>query len=383
MFTSAHALTPDWKTGVDSCLAQLGQEPSRTGANFGFLYVTEALSISLDLILHDLRTRSGISHWVGGTGLGVCILNQSNCGEFFDDPTMVIMAASVPPGSFILFPSPDSSGDSGGDSGRQEITTETTENDWPAGLPFVVAHADASNPNVPSLVKDLAESTGGFIVGGLTSSETPNHQVAGAVTGGGVSGVIFSPDVPVVTSLSQGCQPMGRLHTVSRATDNLIFKLNDRPALDVLLGACDVESVLALRDLAGDVHAALPVAGSDTGDYVVRNLIGLDEDHGVVAIGAPVQDGDTIMFVRRDSQAARNDLQQSFEKLKSRAGDHIKGGLYISCIARGPLMFGRQNAELELIRDIFGGIPLVGLYANGEISNNRLYSYTGVLTLFI
>ena len=46
-------------------------------------------------------------------------------------------------------------------------------------------------------------------------------------------------------------------------------------------------------------------------------------------------------------------------------------------------MFGRQNAELELIRDIFGGIPLVGLYANGEISNNRIYSYTGVLTLFV
>ena len=383
MFTSAHALTADWKTGVDSCLAQLGQEPSRADANFGFLYVTEALSGSLDLIVRDLRTRSGISHWVGSTGLGVCILNQSHCGEFFDDPTMVIMAANVPRGSFILFPSPDLSGNSGGNSGLQEINTEASEKDWPAGLPFVVAHADNSNPNALPLVEDLAESTGGFIVGGLTSSKTPNHHVAGAVTGGGVSGVVFSPDVPVVTSLSQGCQPMGRLHTVSRSTDNLIFELDDRPALDVLLGSCDVDTVLALRDLAGDVHAALPVAGSDTADYVVRNLIGVDEDHGVVAIGAPVQDGDTIMFVRRDSQAARNDLRQSFQKLKSRAGDHIKGGLYISCIARGSHMFGRQNAELELIRDIFGGIPLIGLYANGEISNSRLYSYTGVLTLFV
>ena len=139
---------------------------------------------------------------------------------------------------------------------------------------------------------------------------------------------------------------------------------------------------MTLRGLEGDVHAAFPVAGSDTADYVVRNLIGVDEDHGVVAIGAPVQDGDPIMFVRRDAQAAERDLRQSFEKLKSRVGDQIKGGLYISCIARGPNMFGRQNAELELIRDIFGGIS-VGLYANGEISNNRIYSYTGVLTLFV
>ena len=383
MFQSAHAVTADWKTGVDSCLAQLGQRHSSAGVNLGFLYITEALSDSLDLILHDLRERSGISHWVGSTGLGVCINNQSNCGEFFDDPTMVIMAANVPPRSFILFPASDSSGDPGVDLDRQEIASETSKKDWPAGLPFVVAHADTANPNALPLIEDLAESTGGFIVGGLTSSAKPKHHVSGSVTGGSVSGVVFSPDVPVVTALSQGCQPMSRPHTVSRSTDNLIFELDDRPALDVLLGAFDVDSVSALRNLAGDVHAALPVAGSDTADYVVRNLVGVDEDHSVVAIGAPVQNGDPIIFVRRDSQAAENDLRQSFEKLKSRAGNQIKGGLYISCIARGPNMFGRQNAELELIRDIFGGIPLVGLYANGEISNNRIYSYTGVLTLFV
>ena len=51
----AHAVTADWKTGVD-LLAQLGQGPSSVGANLGFLYITEALSDSLDLILHDLQT---------------------------------------------------------------------------------------------------------------------------------------------------------------------------------------------------------------------------------------------------------------------------------------------------------------------------------------
>ena len=76
MVKSVHAVTADWKTGVDSCLAQLGQRPSSVGANLGFLYITEALSDSLDPILHDLRERSGISHWVGSTGLGVCINNE-------------------------------------------------------------------------------------------------------------------------------------------------------------------------------------------------------------------------------------------------------------------------------------------------------------------
>ena len=279
---------------------------------------------------------------------------------------MVIMAANVPPGRFILFPDSDSSGDLDADSGRKKIATETSKKDWPAGLPFVVAHADTSNPNALPLIEDLAESTGLYRrrINLQRNAKTSRLRVRDRRK---YIRRVFSPDVTVVTTLTQGCQPMSRPHTVSRSTNNLIFELDDRPALNVLLGAFGVDSVLALRGLAGDVHAALPVAGSDTADYVVRNLVGVDEDHGVIAIGAPVQDGEPIMFVQRDSQAAENDLRQSFEKLKSRSGTDQRRALHF-CVARGPNMFGRQNAELELIRDIFGGIPLVGLYANGEIS---------------
>ena len=38
---------------------------------------------------------------------------------------------------------------------------------------------------------------------------------------------------------------------------------------------------------------------------------------------------------------------------------------------------------VERFRDELGDFPLVGFFANGEISNNRLYGYTGVLTLFL
>jgi small ligand-binding sensory domain FIST len=46
-------------------------------------------------------------------------------------------------------------------------------------------------------------------------------------------------------------------------------------------------------------------------------------------------------------------------------------------------MFGEEGRELSLIRDGLGEFPLVGFFGNGEISNNRLYSYTGVLALFL
>jgi small ligand-binding sensory domain FIST len=37
---------------------------------------------------------------------------------------------------------------------------------------------------------------------------------------------------------------------------------------------------------------------------------------------------------------------------------------------------------MKLVQELLGEVPLAGFYANGEISHNRLYAYTGVLTLF-
>jgi small ligand-binding sensory domain FIST len=36
-----------------------------------------------------------------------------------------------------------------------------------------------------------------------------------------------------------------------------------------------------------------------------------------------------------------------------------------------------------MLREELGDLPLAGLYCNGEIAANRLYGYTGVLTLFL
>ena len=59
-----------------------------------------------------------------------------------------------------------------------------------------------------------------------------------------------------------------------------------------------------------------------------------------------------------------------------------RGGVYYSCLGRGANLFGPNSEELKLIEAAFGEFPLVGFFCNGEISHNRLYGYTGVLTLF-
>lgn len=368
MFKTSHAADTAWPAMLSACLTDIG--PLDGSETLGLLYVTEHLASDLEAILAELRTRTGIGSWAGSVGLGVCAGDR----EYFDRPAMAMMLADLSPSEFQIMPTAHEFSD----------IDFTGGNLWPAGdqPPFALVHADSNFSGVAELIDDIAEATSGFLVGGLTASNNPNHQIAVGVTGGGISGVLFSPAVEVMTSLSQGCTPLGGSHEITRADDNILMEIDGEPAFDVF--SREIGEVLT-RDLnraAGYIHAALPIAGSDTGDYVVRNLVGIDQGKGWVAIAAPVAEGDRILFVRRDPDAARSDLESMVKRLKARAGKTPRGGVYISCIARGPHVFGEEDAEMSLVEETLGDVPLIGFYANGEISSNRLYAYTGVLALF-
>jgi small ligand-binding sensory domain FIST len=238
---------------------------------------------------------------------------------------------------------------------------------------FAVVHADPTAPDVAGLIADMsAKVASGFLVGGLSSSRSRTVQIANAVLSGGLSGAALEPQVAVATRLTQGCVPFPGRWRVTECDDNIIATLDGRPALDVLKEVIGGER---------NVLVGLPVAGSDTGDYTARNLIGIDPRNKLIAIGEVVEPGTELVFCRRDQAAARADLARISNELKSGV-PQPRGALYFSCLARGEHMFGSRGAELDVIRGALGEVPLVGFFCNGEISRDRLYGYTGVLTLF-
>jgi small ligand-binding sensory domain FIST len=222
----------------------------------------------------------------------------------------------------------------------------------------------------------------GFLVGGLSSSRARAVQVANEVISGGLSGAVLAASVGVSTRLTQGCAPLPGRYRVTGCDANVIATLDGRPALEVMKEA--IGEVLA-RDLhraAQTIHVGLPVSGSDRGDYLVRNLVGIDPKNGLVAIGELLEPGAEIMFCRRDAHSAREDLLRILAELREETPARARGALYFSCVGRGEHLFGERGAELGMVRDALGDLPLVGFFCNGEISHDRLYGYTGVLTLF-
>ena len=370
-FRAAHATAPAWRDAASAVLVELGDITPRH--QLGFLYVTDSFADVLNDIAEFFQQMTGVRQWVGTVGLGVVGMGK----EYFDEPAMSVMVAPIEDGAFRLFT--DVKGD------IESICKDNA--DWlaMADTPLAVVHADPRVGDITGRIESLASATNGFLAGGLTASRSRFAQLGGDVKEGVVSGVMLSlHQVPVQLGLTQGCSPIGPTRRITGSKENILITIDERPALEVLKE--DIGEVLArdLRRIGGYIFAALPVLGSDTADYLVRNLTGIDQETGAIAIGEMVETGDPIMFCRRDPDTAGEDLKRMLKDLKRRTSDGtIKGGLYFSCVARGPNQFGPDSAELSTSRDELGEFPLAGLFANGEISNDRLYGYTGVLALFL
>ncbi len=356
-----------WGKVSKACLDALGELPR--DANLGFLYVTDLLADDLGSILTLFRERSGIEHWVGTVGFGVV----ASGAEYYDCPAISCLVAAIPEDKFRLFEPITGSLDD----------FRSKHADWVGRYhPILgVVHGDSREQSIMEIIEDVSEATSAFLVGGLASSRSSSPQIAGRIGDGGLSGVLFASDQLAVAGLTQGCSPVGPMRRVSDGEGSIIKTIDDRPALDILKE--DIGELLArdLHRIGGYIYVAFPIAASDTGDYLVRNLIVIDPERGWIQVGDSVTPGMALNFCRRDSDSAMKDLERMLKDIGRRAGDVPRAGLYYSCIARGRHLFGPGSEEMQAIRKHLGDIPLTGFFANGEISNNRLYAYTGVLTL--
>lgn len=370
-FTTAHARADHWGMAAKGCLE--GVAAAAASANLGFLYASEDFAADLPSILTFLRETTRIEHWVGAAMPGVMAGRE----EMREGGALAVMVGWVPPEQFRCFTTFDTT------------TLRYRNGPWlAAASPCVgLVHGDPRNPALPAMVEQASHDAG-FLVGGVASGLGAPSQLAGTVCSGGLSGLLLGKEAEVVSGLSQGCAPIGPVHVVTEAWEGVLMGLDGQPALEVLKEEAGELIARDLKRAAGYIHLALPIQGSDgddhsgRGDYSVRNLLGIDPRQGWLAVGHKLAVGDKMMFVRRDANGARQDLEHMLADVAGRLdGRPVRAGIYVSCTARGRYMFGEDGAEIGIIQDALGDVPLLGCFANGEISAGRLYGYTGVLTL--
>lgn len=334
------------------------------GGSFGFVYATDRFKADLGTIADLLREKTGVATWVGTLGLGIIAGQQG----VFDKPAVAAMIATWEPDGIKLF------------EDAAAIASPFGEQDF--GLAKAIIHVDPRNQSFDEQLQALTAKSGAYLIGGLTASRSRRFdQIAGKLTKGAISGLFLAPEVDVTIGVAQGCVAIGPVRTITEARDNLVVKLDGHPPLKALLEDLAATDEEGLRRVLQSLHVALPVAHSDTGDYIVRNLVAVDAETGHISVGDKVEAGQKLFFCQRDRAAATKDLTAMVQRLKARAGT-IHGALYVSCCGRGPSIFESADAEVGIVQQGLGDVPLIGFYANGEIAGDRVYGYTGVLALF-
>ena len=410
LFPCGHATHPQWRMAANLVLAQLQAQMAlpdyASQPRLGLLYITDHFaSDAQDLLDHLRQALPGVTDWAGTVGIGVAVNNA----EYFDEPAMALMLCDVSPTQYRVF------------SGVSPL---------PAGwADAALVHADPHTPELTELISEMAARTQqGYLFGGLSASRSRSMQFAvraddaggpqvhGGVLEGGLSGVAFSPQVKLMSRVTQGCQPIAPEREITQAEGHVVLQLGGEPALDVMLADLGIslsepqKAIAVVRSTLVGLSAAGQTGVGRTGhlghDVRVRHIIGLDPLRHGVAIAEHLQAGMRLAFCRRDVQAARADLVRVCAEIREElepeslsieainalsddplpttpsAGRRIAGAVYVSCTGRGGPHFGGPNAELHIIRHALGDVPLVGFFAAGEIARQQLYGYTGVLTVF-
>lgn len=408
-FACGHATHPQWRMAAALAVAQLRAQrsaPKPGTRGLGLLYITDHYASQAQALLEYLRAElPDVLDWAGTTGIGIC----AQQAQYWDEPALAILLCDLPAGQFRVF------------SGLAPLPPRAG-NAWEARCALV--HADPRTPELSELLAELAERTSeGFLFGGLASARGQAAQFAvqddalGGCFDGGLSGVAFSVGVACMTRITQGCQPVGPAHTITRADDLVALELDGEPALDVLLRdlAISLEAPRQAIEVVRQTLAGLSPPGQRpvgrTGhlaqDVRVRHIVGLDPLRQGVALAEHLQPGMGLVFCRRDPQVARADLRRICTSLREAVepdslpleaaltnapqahpdgppcGRAIAGAVYVSCTGRGGHHFGAPGAELQIIRHALGDVPVVGFYAAGEIAGQQVHGYTGVLTVFV
>ncbi len=232
---------------------------------------------------------------------------------------------------------------------------------------------------------------GGLASGDHTAQMTQVYLNGDVFEEGGVA-VSVAGQVELVGVISQGCTPIGETWTLTHVEGNLIHKIGNRSAYEVLAETFNSLSTTDQRKSRGNLFVGLVMneylEEFHRGDFLVRTLIGVDSQTGVIMVGALPRPGQTLQFQRRDAAAATEDMAALLAGAKEQlTGATVFGGCLCSCNGRGRGLFGAPNHDAHMIQEALGPLGLAGFFCNGEIGpvgkKNFLHGYTASLALFV
>jgi small ligand-binding sensory domain FIST len=367
--------------------------------DLGLVFISSAFTSEFPRLLPLLQEVMPMPALIGCSGGGVIGMSPDDLAQEIEDkPALSLSVASLPGvtvHSFHLSSDALPDLDSPPDAWIELVGVD------PADNPQFILMADPFGSGINDLLQGLDFAYPGAVkVGGLASANSFNRSSGlfcdRTLHQEGVVGVALCGNVALDAIVAQGCRPIGSPYRVVEAERNILLKLEDpdsgndlRPPLEILQ---ELFQTLSEEDRSLAQHSLFIGIAQDgfkfdlePGDFLIRNLLGVDPKAGAIAIGDRIRPGQRVQFHLRDARTSAEDLETLLSRyqLQSRAQTTSPvGALLFSCMGRGEGLYNEPNFDSRLFSRYLSQVPLSGFFCGGEIGpiggTTFLHGYTSV-----
>lgn len=375
-----------------------------TTPDLGIIFISSAYASDYPRLMPLLLDKLPLPVVIGCGGGGIIGMDDENAIEVEGNPAVSLTVASfsdveVKPFQILSEELPDL--DSSPETWHNLIGVPMNKQ------PHFIILSDPFSSKINELLEGLDYAYPGSIkVGGLASSSTMGilsglfyysaQQPEQLLYHQGTIGVALSGDINVETIVAQGCRAIGETYQVAKAERNIILELSDsNNKIDVPLNLLrNLISSLNTIDQELAQHSLFIGVARDEfkmelkqGDFLIRNLVGVDPKYGAIAVGDRLRSGQTVRFHLRDARTSAEDLETLLDNYShGNNNPYPSGALMFSCLGRGQGLYGKPNFDSSLFQRYLKNTPLSGFFCNGEIGPvggaTFLHGYTSVFGIF-
>jgi small ligand-binding sensory domain FIST len=229
-------------------------------------------------------------------------------------------------------------------------------------------------------------------IGGLASgARQPGGNLlwaGGEAAHGGAVALALEGEIAIDTIVAQGCKPIGLPLFVTNGRGHVIRELDGRRPLDLLRELYEAASPRDRELFRGSLFVGVVMREGESeygpGDFLIRNVVQLDGETGVMSIAADVREGSVVQFHLRDAETSADDLRHHLSD--GPIGGTPAGALLFSCLGRGRHLYGSPDHDSQMFAARYGRVPMGGFFCNGEIGpvhgRTFLHGYTSSFGLF-
>lgn len=261
--------------------------------------------------------------------------------------------------------SPEQSRHAGQDIGKKLNSSKLTS---------IFVLSPGLNVNGSEFAKGISDAVGKnvIITGGLagdgTSFANTHTLMNGKVHGDyAVAFGLYGDKVKVKSGSRGGWKPFGPIRRVTKATANVLYELDGKPALKLY------------KEYLGDKAKDLPASGllypfallreedrQETG--IIRTILAVDDKAESLTLAGDMPQGGLVRLMHADTDSLVEGAREAAEEARI---SNRKGGsatLLVSCVGRKIIMGSDVDEEVEaVIGEIGKNSAFAGFYSYGEI----------------